>query len=185
MSSLIHLMCQAPARVFVNLSGTPTNPNIMATTVVNDPNPPTTIFSGWQFDQFGVVKQTASHDGSTLVNDIFRPDIEWIDPTYRTGGFLPGAIVGEYYLRATTVSGSPPFQDGEWQELGFSEFAFGKVATITWVASSFDFTGTGYIPDTPPVTKEGVCKVEISTTNDGSNILAVGYYGGGVTWTAV
>ena len=184
MSSLIHLMCQAPGASLYILSGQPSNPNINATTVINDPNPPTSIFNGWQFNQFGAVKKSASHDGTTLLDEVFRPDIEWIDPSLRTGGFLPGSIADLYYLRATTISGSPPVQDGVWQELAGANFSFGNVATITWVAASFDYTGGGYVPDTPPVTKEGVCKVEISTTNDGTNILAVGYYGGGVTWTA-
>lgn len=183
MSSLIQLMCQSPARSLVRLSGTPTNPNIMPTTVVNDPTSPTNVLSGWGWNQFGEVKNSASHDGVTLTDDIFAPDVEWIDPVYRTGGFLPGSIATLYYLRVTTISGTPPLGlDGVWQQLAGANFSLGFTASMTWVAADYEWL-PGYVPDVPPVTKEGVCKVEISLKNDGTDILAVGYYGGGVTLT--
>jgi hypothetical protein len=161
----------------------------MATTSINDTNPPTTIFSGWQFlggfldGTTGHVKKVASHDGVVLTDEIFRSGIEWLDPTYRGTGF-GGGVLDLYYLRATTVSGVPPVEEGQWQELGNANFQFGENAGVTWLISSFEVI-PGYIPDTAPSLKEGVCKVEISDRNDGTNILAVGYYGGGAQWTSV
>jgi hypothetical protein len=141
----------------ISLEGTAANPERFITVPTGNGD----MVAGWRFGSDGNVYQYESFNNQGGQGYTLHNTVTWIN--------VPPSTT--YYIRASNYSGSFTLSVGDSSSIN------------TWNAltsnNSFRYRDSRNV--LTYADEEGYMKIEISTTSNGSNIVATGYYG--VRWT--